>query len=69
MEFEKEVSHIHTGKWAWHWLNYYVKKMGNVCQFTIVFNRSYNYLKKNLAIFHYIKAQIRETHNYGYQQQ
>ena len=47
----------------------YVKKMCNICQFTILFNHSHYYLKKNLVIFHYIDAQIRETHNFGYQRQ
>ena len=47
----------------------YVKEMCNIWQFTILFTHSYNYLNKNLAIFHYIKAQIRETHNFGQQQQ
>ena len=49
-------------------LPWYVKKMCNNFQFTID-NHSHYHLKKNLVIFHYIKAQIRETHNFGYQRQ
>ena len=46
-------------------------KTRNLCQvqFTILFNHSKNYVNKNLPIFNNIKAQIRETYNFGYQRQ
>ena len=47
------------------------KKMRKIycIQFTILSIHSYNYVNKSRPIFHCIKAQIRETPNFGYQWQ